>query len=268
MKIDKAYSKGIGKLNEDAFLIEESLFVVADGATSRNKYLDEQGLTGGYLAANILINTYKNDFSNLIDTAILANEKLLKAMTTAGVNIDDDRNLWKASFVAIEIKGEEIEWVRVGDCEIMTVSEDVCTLLGSRQKFDSEALIHWQKLARQNIEDIGKAFANTFKLKKDYVNTKLGVLNGDPRMANLIEQGSIPKDSLDSIILFTDGLSLPTEDPTEDADTDLYLKLYEQGGLAGLMKHVRRLEQSDASLKKYARFKKHDDIAAISIDFN
>jgi len=38
-------------------------------------------------------------------------------------------------------------------------------------------------------------------------------------------------------------------------------------GLDGLRDHVRSQEAADPDMKRYPRFKKHDDIAAIAIHF-
>ena len=38
-------------------------------------------------------------------------------------------------------------------------------------------------------------------------------------------------------------------------------------GLEGLRDHVRSQEAADPDMKRYPRFKKHDDIAAIAIHF-
>ena len=51
----------------------------------------------------------------------------------------------------------------------------------------------------------------------------------------------------------------------EDSDWRSFVNIYRQGGLQALRDHVRCLQCQDPTLKKYPRFKLHDDIAAVAI---
>ena len=74
-------------------------------------------------------------------------------------------------------------------------------------------------------------------------------------------------DNVTNILLLTDGLFLPQEDPNKGEVFDTLVKFYLVNGLTKLKDYVRNLEESDSKCIKYPRFKKHDDITAISVDF-
>jgi hypothetical protein len=97
------------------------------------------------------------------------------------------------------------------------------------------------------------------------MNIRYGVLNGEPAALDFLRHGYEELDNVSDILLFTDGLFLPRENPLEDSDWCSFVNLYRQGGLQAVRDHVRYLQRQDPTLKKYPRFKLHDDIAAVAI---
>ena len=53
-QVSQIQEKGSGIINEDSILVKDDIFGVFDGASSLNKYIDENGKTGGYLASSIV----------------------------------------------------------------------------------------------------------------------------------------------------------------------------------------------------------------------
>src|SRR5258708_12016432 len=86
MHLDHLLDKGVGKINEDAILLGKNRFGVFDGASSLDAYTDEEGRTGGYLAANIVRDTFENSDLPIRETAIVANQNIPTAMTTHETN--------------------------------------------------------------------------------------------------------------------------------------------------------------------------------------
>jgi hypothetical protein len=98
------------------------------------------------------------------------------------------------------------------------------------------------------------------------MNIEYGALNGDPGFTRFVQTGTLPLKNIAHIVLTTDGLFLPTEDP-EAYSWDQFADLYRAGGLDRIREFVRETEQSDPKCWKYPRFKVHDDIGAIAIRF-
>ncbi|MDD5146394.1 MAG: hypothetical protein PHN39_01455, partial [Candidatus Pacebacteria bacterium] len=87
MKISYVYDEGPRK--EDNYLIKDNLAGVFDGANSRTNFIDQQGLSGGQLAAQIVKDTFALDDRSLQDLAILANQNLKSQMMAHGVDTND-----------------------------------------------------------------------------------------------------------------------------------------------------------------------------------
>jgi hypothetical protein len=97
------------------------------------------------------------------------------------------------------------------------------------------------------------------------MNVSYGVLNGEPQALDFIHHGYQDLDGVRDILLFTDGLYPPRETPQNGNDWQSLVNLYRCGGLPAVRDHVRHLQQTDPSCRKYPRFKQHDDIAAVAI---
>ncbi len=120
--------KGTGSLNEDALIVNEkdSVYGVADGATSLIDYRDEFGLTGGYLASQLLaLHLQKVPYdTRLEEVAIRANAALRQSMLSAGIDIEDKRQLWSAAFVYFRVRDTYVEYVQAGDCMLFAKYAD------------------------------------------------------------------------------------------------------------------------------------------------
>ncbi|MEX1300437.1 MAG: hypothetical protein AB1Z81_15665, partial [Desulfotignum sp.] len=72
-------------------------------------------------------------------------------------------------------------------------------------------------------------------------------------------------DQVSTVLLFTDGLSIPSEKPAKKKDFSSLVNLYRDLGLTGLKHRIRQIETTDPECRRFPRFKTHDDIAAIAI---
>jgi hypothetical protein len=91
------------------------------------------------------------------------------------------------------------------------------------------------------------------------------VLNGERAAENFILSGVEPLEEVAHILLFTDGLQLPTPDPEPLKRFDDLVNNYLRLGLHGLRDRIRAIEDKDPMCRQYPRFKCHDDIAAIAV---
>ena len=69
------------------------------------------------------------------------------------------------------------------------------------------------------------------------------------------------------MLVFTDGLIIPKEDPHAVDDFSTTVKLFQEGGLQKVRDYIRQVENTDPNCWKYPRYKKSDDIAALAISF-
>lgn len=116
-------------------------------------------------------------------------------------------------------------------------------------------------------ENIRELIAQPLAELRGNANKKYGVLNGEESAEFYLKTGEINLDKVRHILLFTDGLIIPKEDPMMKDDWQLFVDLFMRGGLENVRKFVRNLENDDPKCWKYPRYKQHDDITAISLTF-
>lgn len=269
MKTDMIHEKGSGHINEDAVSLGGNLFGVFDGATSLTRAIYEDGKTGGFLASRIARDTFLRNDAPLTGLARRANTAIFEKMLQNGVNMSDKASLWSTSCAVVRIGENHIEWAQTGDSLLLLIYEDGSYHIPvTDYDHDRETLLMWKNLAgsvgEKKIYDILK---DQIRNTRAGMNVHYGVLNGESEFEQFLNTGRTPKDRVKHILLFTDGLFLPSDDPGKEPDFDTFVAIFLQGGLKALRDHVRSTELSDPDCRIYPRFKPHDDIAAVSISF-
>jgi serine/threonine protein phosphatase PrpC len=265
MNVDFLTEPGSGSVNEDQILMADPVFGVFDGATSLNKYVDESGKTGGLLASTIAKETFKKETESLLALATEANESILHAMRKKGVDTGDKQKLWATSAAVVRIVDKEVEWLTVSDSIIMVFDTNGRhTLLGEFKNHDVVSLKLWKEHAEQRIEKISEKLTDVMIENRRRLNIDYGALDGEPGFVHFVQRGTLPLENIAHIVLATDGLFVPTENP-EDEGWDQFAALYLEGGLKRIRDFVREREQSDPKCWRYPRFKVHDDIGAIAL---
>ncbi|MBU1168306.1 MAG: protein phosphatase 2C domain-containing protein [Proteobacteria bacterium] len=269
MKTDMIHEKGSGRINEDAISFNGNLFGVFDGATSLTRATYENDMTGGFLASRIARDTFLENSGPLTGLAHKANSAIYRKMLENGVNTTDKAALWSTSCAVVRLREETIEWVQSGDSLLLLIHEDGSYHIPvTNYDHDRETLMMWKDMAASAPDK------KIFDLLKDQIrkirasmNVTYGVLNGEADFARFLNTGKAPRNQVKHILLFTDGLFLPSKHPENDPDFNTFVSIFLKGGLTALRDHVRGIEISDPDCRIYPRFKPHDDIAAVSISF-
>lgn len=267
MKIDHIFD--IGTSNEDSCLIKDNLFAVFDGYNSLDKFIDKDGVTGGLIGATIAKDIFSENEGTLTSLAIKANRKIRERMLDLKIDVKNKSNLWGTKFAAVRIKNNSFEWAQLSDSLILVMFKDNSyKLLVDDYDHDEEVLTLWKQLAEQKKENISKLIASGPLVELwAKANETYGDLNGEEAVINFIKSGEEKLQYIKHILLFTDGLIIPKEDPRGKDDWKLFVDLFLQGGLANVKDYVRKLEKDDPKCWKYPRYKQYDDISAISLSF-
>jgi len=264
ISFEKIYDKGISEINEDELLAEKNIFAVFDGAFSTFK--DEMGKTGGKIAAEILKNTFSKNIGSLRELAIEANKKIFNYMESKQIDISKKKNLWTSAAAVVRIKENYLEYFQIGDSLIFIIFKNgKHKLLTKYYDQDIPALLEWKKQVKKGEKNIREKVLEKIMESRKKINVDFGFINGEEDATKFFNTGKIELKNIENIILFTDGLLLPKENPEEKEDWNKFVKIYKKSGLGGLLKYVRETEESDPKCYLYPRFKKHDDVAAISI---
>ncbi len=269
MITDVIHEKGSGRINEDAVSLNGNLFGVFDGATSLTRSTYENDKTGGFLASSIARDTFMANHGPLQFLASKANSAIYEKMLEHGVNISDKSSLWSTSCAVVRIGDDHIEWVQTGDSLLLLIYEDGSYHIPiTDYDHDRETLLMWKNMAGSAGEK------KIFDLLKDQIrkiraemNVTYGVLNGEADYVHFLNTGKVPTDHVKHILLFTDGLFLPSTNPEQEPDFNTFVSIFLAGGLKALRNHVRDIELTDPDCRIFPRFKPHDDIAAVSISF-
>ena len=159
-----------------------------------------------------------------------------------------------------------MEFCQTGDSLILLLHEDNShVLLTPDLDIDRDTLRMWQASPLAPTSTIQTLLRDQIRSVREQMNNSYGVLNGQPEAVRFISHGWHDLDRVTDILLFTDGLFLPKEEPGQDHDWQEFAALYRQGDLAAVRNVVRDLQKKDPGCIRYPRFKKHDDIAAAAI---
>jgi serine/threonine protein phosphatase PrpC len=259
--------KGSGEFNEDVLLEAGDLFGVFDGATSLDKRRFRDGQTGGLLAAKTAALTFQGNRCPLDQLAEKANRNILQAQLNESIALDERHKLWSTSLAVIRLDGNRLEYCQTGDALILFIHRDGSYRMVTPDiDIDRDTLQLWKEMQESPEPPMHGALANQIEKVRLEMNICYGVLNGEPQALDFIRHGYEDLNNVSDILLFTDGLHLPRENPLEDHDWHFFVELYRQGGLQTVRNHVRFLQQQDPECRKYPRFKLHDDIAAVAIN--
>ncbi|WP_459923938.1 PP2C family serine/threonine-protein phosphatase [Desulfatiferula olefinivorans] len=267
MKTDMIHEKGSGRINEDAISLNGRLFGVFDGATSLTRDTYDNDKTGGFLASRIASDVFLTGEGPLHGLAHRANTAIYEKMLSCGVDVADKAALWSTSCAVVRILDDVIEWVQTGDSLLLLIYDDGSYHIPVNDyDHDRETLLMWKDLARTAGEKkIFDLLSDQIRKIRAGMNVTYGVLNGEAHFERFLNTGKVSREGVNHILLFTDGLFLPSPHPDREPDFDTFVDIFMEGGLKALRDHVRRIEKTDPDCKRYPRFKPHDDIAAVAI---
>lgn len=264
--VQSILDQGSGELNEDVLLVTDNVFGVFDGATSLGDERFHGGLTGGLLAARIASRAFEDDERPLDVLAEAANRNIFSAQA-AEKNFSGERyTFWSTSMAVVRVAEDSLEYCQSGDAVILLILKNGdYRVVTPDTDIDSETLQLWKDMPASEEGTLQEVLAEQIRKVRSGMNVNYGVLNGEPEAMNFLHHGCEDLAEVSDILLFTDGLYIPRENPGENHNWGLFSDIYRRGGLQGLHRHVRRLQEEDPDCRKYPRFKLHDDVAAVAI---
>ncbi len=258
--------KGSGEINEDVLIEEGNLFGVFDGATSLHERRFQEGLTGGLLAARTAAESFQDNGYSLDRLAQKANHRIQRMQVHDSVDLHERHKLWSTSFAVVRLTGNQLEYCQTGDALILFVLKDgTYEVITPDIDIDRETLQLWKEMQVAPGAEIQQVLADQILKVRMEMNISYGVLNGEPEALDFIRHGYEDLAGVSDILLFTDGLHIPRENPLAEHDWQSFVDIYRQGNLRAVRDYVRHLQRQDPGCRTYPRFKTHDDIAAVAI---
>jgi hypothetical protein len=267
-KVETIFDGAPGKMNEDVLLVHDNLYGVFDGATGLVPYI-KNNKTGGQIAAGLAKETFEAESGTFRESAIKANDRIRKVMRDAGVNLSDKVGLWATGAAVIKLNENDFEWLQINDCIILVIYNDnTFSLLVKDYGHDEISLVALKELRQRGKSGPARELIMPkIEQVRRAINVEYGAINGEPEMERFLKEGKESLKNIKHILLFTDGLIIPTEEPSQPDNFQHFVKLFLEGGLAKVKSYVRELETQDPEIWKYFRTKPHDDIAAVALSF-
>ncbi|MBT9156584.1 MAG: hypothetical protein DDT37_01571 [Firmicutes bacterium] len=286
LKLSAALSRqGSAAHNEDAYVCEPAwgFYAVIDGATSVVPYRVPEGMTGGWLAAQVVAlvlrqNARQRALCSLPLNAVLAlaNDALGQAMQDADIDTTQPENLWSACAAVVRLSDTYLEIAQIGDAVVEILYADGRAVLAT-----PDQLATVSETTRQKCIEARAAGCNSPSELMDFLRPHLvanrrlanrpggyGVLNGMPAAADFIFSQRIPLADITGVLLMTDGLrtkgTVPfVRDEADGLGVEAVVKHVHSMGLAGYISWLLSLEQEDSTCLRYPRVKVSDDKTAI-----
>jgi len=266
--IERILDQGSGQTNEDKLVCTNNLFGVFDGASSLVPHL-YHGKTGAWWASHLVSSAFSKNDTSLFNLGKRANQILHSTMTEMGVETGDKLQCWSTSVAACQVQDDSVTWLQSGDSQILAIYADgAYQLLTPYHNHDKETLQLLKKLFMQGDPDPQRSLRPQVENIRRQMNQSYGVLNGEAVALDFLQSGSTSLKDIRHLLVFTDGLFPPGEDPECQPDFRWVTDHFLQGGLQQVKEKIRALEDRDPDCRRYPRFKKHDDIAAIAVSFD
>ncbi|HEY4964517.1 MAG TPA: protein phosphatase 2C domain-containing protein [Candidatus Saccharimonadales bacterium] len=268
------------KNNEDSIFADADRGIagVFDGASDVVGFKTPDGMTGGAVASRIAASTLETSSTEqtLTDIIMIANGHIDAIQR----EFDLDPNSKEARFCTTGAiarartteSGEKvIDLLQIADSVAIVTRDDgsVEVPLGLYDQ-DEESMQLWTQMTAEGMtaEQILKdeRMQAQIKSKRSESNVTYGVLNGEADAAEFVRTTTIPAEGVSKVILLSDGLFIPKENPSGEDSWDEIARLESEGGIKAVLDYVRSIESTDPDCIRYPRFKQHDDASGAVLD--
>ncbi|AZN43263.1 GNAT family N-acetyltransferase [Paenibacillus albus] len=269
------------KPNEDALVLNtrQRIYGVIDGVSSMSGYYDEEGHSGGWIAAQLLAEELSEDTAPELDmrAAVLrANSRLLQRMMEAGIDTSEKWKRWGAVFAVVKLHEGFFEYVQSGDCMLFVRYSDGSIRVLTRNQvagFDLQSLTIRQELkdaGTMTDEEVDVCMRPIYVGNRNRANTLEGfsVMNGDPNLASFMEYGHVSLANVQRIYAVSDGMFHFIENESDPNVWGAFLGGLEQQGIEAYMAELAEQEALDPLCVKYPRHKKSDDKSAVIVELS
>ena len=202
--ITEKNDRGIGKPNEDAFLIqeEENCFLILDGVSRRN---EEYPITEEASPVIRAARCFTNTFAQAIKSDCSSQKRLTHALTQANAALRplrEEKSKEEWGFypglvgLAVLLVHDHLYFSYVGDCIGLLLRDQRGIFFGEdpsvrrAEKEIPNRILRYERFCNRPSE----AFS-------------FGIFNGDDTLPAMIRSGSLPLEQGDQILLSTDGLA-------------------------------------------------------------
>ncbi|MBS3986047.1 MAG: protein phosphatase 2C domain-containing protein [Selenomonadales bacterium] len=276
--------QGSSASNEDTYLLveQQGLYAVVDGATSLVPYCGPNGESGGLAAARLVTEVLghyagqgANDPLPLVAVLKLANDELRTAMTAAGIDVSRPEERWGACVAAVRLHADYLEVAQIGDAVLALVQADGSVTLATPNQ-----LVGVSRITRERCREANERVFSCANERHAFIREGLlanrqlantqggyGVLNGQPEAESFICSRRIRRESVQALLLMTDGLAFPGTEHEDGLGIPEVIAHVQLMGLASYAQWLLEQEQEDRACLRFPRAKVSDDKTGIWLSF-
>lgn len=276
-----------GKPNEDAYTIvrhDDCLWIgMFDGTTSLKIIPALGDQSGARFASHFLKDAMAKNIndSDLEPKDLLTklNSLLLDQAIKLGGTLSDTHSLpaCLTTIAKLDFKNNLLKFAHIGDTYGIGNNSDGSTFIftdDKNNKFDQEMFDLMKKIsiekgitirqARQG-DELKKTLYQMFIRRNNNPNGfGSGLVNGDPNAVQYIQSGQFSLDSIQSILIATDGFEIMGKNQNNSTFRQNIFKIINQNGLPGFIKLKKKSEDLDPDWN-YPRYKHSDDASAVYV---
>jgi hypothetical protein len=190
-----------------------------------------------------------------------------------GIDMKNSDALWSTTAAVVRLSNDFYEYVQLGDSMVLAFCTDDKYEILTRDQllpWDSLTLKKWKDGIKIGLRTQKELWDHVLPLLRDHrykanVKDGYGAINGQVVLDELICYGKCPTNNVKSIALLTDGLGIPTNNPSKYVNWNKTAKVLKDGGLDSLLGYIRKIEESDPECLKYPRYKKSDDATGVMV---
>jgi len=266
----KFLSKGGDEINEDCVFFNDISAWVLDGASglSKRNYISPMSDAIWFVneLGRALIREARRDLREPLERVLA--RCLTEVTKSFNESVKCNIEPWKvptASVCGIRVLGDRMEYVVFRDCTlIMRHENEVRVVKNSRyeRELDGTILMRMRRLMDSGLTH-GEAYKRLLPLLRSYraidVIAGLRWATGGGNTIGIISYGSASTDSIDCVVMMTDGFDRIVSLFNHMSYAELIRTVEREGEIEKLYKELRRLEEMDTPCEKFTRFKVHDD---------
>ncbi len=229
--------------------------------------------SGGTLAAHAALRAFQRRVP-LREAAKLADEAIREAILDKGLDITDPRECFATTAIAVDFDFDNrtLHWLYIGDGLLLVINKDGSWCEPAIRPKQDEAMhralfkLRGQGLSVQQKRREVDGHIASARFLANREASRFSLLNGDPKVLQVMQRGVIRLDDIAHVIVATDGLEFMPVSLEEDRIERFVSVIAEGGDLADIHRQiVAQFDGDDYHEKIITEKRGPDDAAGIHV---
>ena len=229
--------------------------------------------SGGTLAAHAAMQAFQKRVP-LRKAAKIAQKAIREAILDKGLDITDPRECFATTAIAVDLDFDNrvMHWLYIGDGLLLVINKDGSWCEPAIRPKQDEAMhsalfnLRGKGLSIQQKRKEVDSHIAAARFLANREASGFSLLNGDPRVLQVMQQGVIRLDEVAHVIMATDGLEFMPTSLEEKGVERFVSEIAMGGGLGDIHRKIReQFKEADYHEKIITEKRGHDDAAGIHV---